>query len=169
MVWLAPLVTLVDAHAMAAGRLHGDDTTVPLLAKGQTVTARVWTYVRDDRPFGSPAPPAAMFRYSRDRTGGHPQRPLAGYAGILQADAYAGFNELYVPGRKPGPITEAACWGHGRRRRFKLAEVARAPLAAEAVRRIDLIFDAERAISRSPRLAGRCAGPDRRPSRIPAE
>ncbi|RZA15322.1 MAG: IS66 family transposase, partial [Lysobacteraceae bacterium] len=144
---LAPLVTLIDAHAMAAGRLHGDDTTVPLLSKGQTVTARVWTYVRDDRPFGGPAPPAAMFRYSRDRTGEHPQRHLAGYAGILQADAYAGFNELYVPGRKPGPITEAACWAHGRRKLFKLAEVARAPLAAEAVRRIDLIFDAERAIN----------------------
>jgi transposase len=144
---LAPLVTLIDAHAMAAGRLHGDDTTVPLLAKGQTVTARVWTYVRDDRPFAGPAPPAAMFRYSRDRTGEHPQRHLAGYAGILQADAYAGFNELYVPGRKPGPITEAACWAHGRRKLFKLAEVARAPLAAEAVRRIDLIFDAERAIN----------------------
>ena len=144
---LAPLVTLIDAHAMAAGRLHGDDTTVPLLAKDQTVTARVWTYVRDDRPFAGPAPPAAMFRYSRDRTGEHPQRHLAGYAGILQADAYAGFNELYVPGRKPGPITEAACWAHGRRKLFKLAEVARAPLAAEAVRRIDLIFDAERAIN----------------------
>jgi len=144
---LAPLVTLIDAHAMAAGRLHGDDTTVPLLAKGQTVTARVWTYVRDDRPFAGPAPPAAMFRYSRDRTGEHPQRHLAGYAGILQADAYAGFNELYVPGRKPGPITEAACWAHGRRKLFKLAEVARSPLAAEAVRRIDLIFDAERAIN----------------------
>ena len=126
---LAPLVTLIDAHAMAAGRLHGDDTTVALLAKGQTATARVWTYVRDDRPFAGPAPPAAMFRYSRDRTGEHPQRHLAGYAGILQADAYAGFNELYVPGRKTGPITEAACWAHGRRKLFKLAEVTRAPLA----------------------------------------
>lgn len=66
----------------------------------------------------------------------HPQRHLAGYAGILQADAYAGFNEQYSPGRKPGPITEAACWAHGRRKLFKLVEVARAPLAAEAVRRI---------------------------------
>ena len=91
-----------------------------------------------------------MFRYSRDRTGEHPQRHLAGYTGILQADAYAGFNELYAPGRKPGPITEAACWAHGRRKLFKLAEVARAPLAAEAVRRIDLIFAAERAINGLP-------------------
>ena len=91
-----------------------------------------------------------MFRYSRDRTGEHPQRHLAGYTGILQADAYAGFNELYAPGRKPGPITEAACWAHGRRKLFKLAEVARAPLAAEAVRRIDLIFAAERALGGLP-------------------
>ena len=91
-----------------------------------------------------------MFRYSRDRTGEYPQRHLAGYAGILQADAYAGLNELYMPGRKPGPITEAACWAHGRRKLFKLAEVARAPLAAEAVRRMDAIFAAERAINGLP-------------------
>ncbi len=147
---LAPLVLLIDAHALAAARLHGDDTTVPLLAKDKTIIARVWTYVRDDRPFGGPAPPAAMFRYSRDRAGEHPRRHLAGYAGILQADAYAGYNELYAPGRKPGPILEAACWAHGRRKLFKLAEVARAPLAVEAVRRIDLIFDAERALGGLP-------------------
>lgn len=147
---LAPLMALIDAHVLAATRLHGDDTTVPVLAKGRTITGRVWTYVRDDRPFAGPAPPAAMFRYSRDRTGEHPQRHLAGYQGVLQADAYAGFNELYAPGRKPGPITEAACWAHGRRKLFKLAEVARAPLAAEAVRRIDAIFAAERAINGLP-------------------
>jgi transposase len=147
---LAPLMALIDAHVLAAARLHGDDTTVPVLAKGRTITGRVWTYVRDDRSFAGPAPPAAMFRYSRDRTGEHPQRHLAGYQGILQADAYAGFNELYMPSRKPGPITEAACWAHGRRKLFKLAEVARAPLAAEAVRRIDAIFAAERAINGLP-------------------
>ncbi|MCC6471115.1 MAG: IS66 family transposase [Alphaproteobacteria bacterium] len=147
---LTPLMALIDMHVLAAARLHGDDTTVPVLARGRTITGRVWTYVRDDRPFAGPAPPAAMFRYSRDRTGEHPQRHLAGYQGILQADAYAGFNELYAPGRKPGPITEAACWAHGRRKLFKLAEVARAPLAAEAVRRIDAIFAAERAINGLP-------------------
>ena len=147
---LAPLMALIDAHVLAAARLHGDDTTVPVLAKGRTIVGRVWTYVRDDRPFAGPAPPAATFRYSRDRTGEHPQLHLAGYQGILQADAYAGFNELYAPGRKPGPITEAACWAHGRRKLFKLAEVARAPLAAEAVRRIDAIFAAERTINGLP-------------------
>jgi transposase len=101
---LTPLMTLIDAHVLAAERLHGDDTTVPVLARGRTITGRLWTYVRDDRPFAGPEPPAAMFRYSRDRTAGHPQRHLTGYAGILQADAYAGFNELYAPERKPGPI-----------------------------------------------------------------
>ena len=147
---LAPLMALIDAHVLAAARLHGDDTTVPVLARGKTITGRLWTYVRDDRPFGGPAPPAAMFRYSRDRTGEHPQRHLASYAGILQADAYAGYNALYEAGRKPGPIGEAACWAHGRRKLFKLAEVDRAPLAAEAVRRIDAIFDAERPINGQP-------------------
>jgi transposase len=147
---LAPLMALIDAHVLAAARLHGDDTTVPVLARGKTITGRVWTYVRDDRPFGGPAPPAAMFRYSRDRTAEHPNRHLAGYAGILQADAYAGYNALYEVGRKPGPITEAACWAHGRRKLFELAELQGAPLAIEAVRRIDAIFDAERAINGLP-------------------
>lgn len=152
---LTPLMALIEGHVLAAERLHGDDTTVPLMAKDRTVTARLWTYVRDDRPFAGPAPPAAMFRYSRDRTAEHPKRHLAAYGGILQADAYAGFNDLYAPGRKPGPISEAACWAHGRRKLFKLA---RAPLAAEAVRRIEAIFAAERAIngqSAAERLAVR--------------
>lgn len=107
---LAPLVALIRAHVLAGGRIHGDDTTVPVLAKSRTITGRLWTYVRDDRPFADPAPPAAMFFYSRDRTGEHPRQHLAAYAGVLQADAYAGFNDLYFAGRKPGPVTEAACW-----------------------------------------------------------
>ncbi len=142
-------MAMIDAHVLAAARLHGDDTTVPVLARGKTITGRVWTHVRDDRPFGGAAPPAAMFRYSRDRTAEHPNRHLAGYAGILQADAYAGYNALYEADRQPGPVTEAACWAHGRRKLFELAELQRAPLAIEAVRRIDAIFDAERVINGS--------------------
>jgi hypothetical protein len=80
-------------------------------------------------------------------TAEHPRRHLATYAGILQADAYAGFGELYRPDRRPGPITEAACWAHFRRKVFELAEVARAPLAAEAVRRVDRVFEAEREVN----------------------
>jgi transposase len=147
---LSPLVALIRDHVLAAARIHGDDTTVPVLAKGKTVTGRLWTYVRDDRPFGGSAPPAALFYFSRDRRGEHPNRHLAGYGGILQADAYAGFGDLYSAARKPVALTEALCWAHGRRYFFKLAELAKAPLAIEAVRRIDAIFNLERTINGLP-------------------
>jgi transposase len=155
---LAPLVELIRRHVFAAERIHGDDTTVPVLAKGKTITGRLWTYVRDDRPFAGPGPPAAVFFYSRNRNGEHPARHLSGYTGILQADAYAGFGELYEAKRRPAPITEAACWSHGRRKLFVLADTAKAPLALEAVRRIDDIFAIEREINGLPageRLAAR--------------
>ena len=149
---LSPLTELIRRHVFAAERVHCDDTTVPVLAKGKTVTGRLWTYVRDDRPFAGPDPPAAVFFYSRNRAGEHPLRHLAGYAGILQADAYAGFGELYDGKRKPGPITEAACWSHGRRHFFEQADLRKAPLAVEAVQRIDEIFAIER------RINGKSAG-----------
>jgi transposase len=158
---LTPLLRRVEAHVFAAERLHGDDTTVPVLAKGKTDTGRLWTYVRDDRPFGGPGPPAAMFYYSRDRRGEHPQAHLADYAGILQADAFSGYNKLYEMDRKPGPIVAAGCWAHARRPFFVLADIAAnarrkaqgkttvviSPLALEAVRRIDALFDIERSIN----------------------
>jgi hypothetical protein len=140
-------VALIAAHVLAAERIHGDDTTVPVLARGKTITGRLWVYVRDDLPFGGRAPSGAIFHYSPDRGGKHPCLHLKNYVGILQADAYAGFNDLYHPARKPGPITEAACWAHGRRKLFVLADLAKAPLAIEAVRRIDAIFDVEREIN----------------------
>src|SRR5438270_13436946 len=143
---LAPLVELIRRQVLAADRIHGDDTTVPVLAKNKTVTGRLWTYVRDDRPFGGTDPPAAMFFYSRDRGGEHPRRHLSGWAGILQADAYAGFGGLYEARRSPRPIAEAACWAHGRRKFFVLADLRQGPRAIDAVRRIDEIFAAERAI-----------------------
>jgi hypothetical protein len=155
-VLLRPLYDLIRAHVLAGGRVHGDETPVPVLAKNQTRKGRLWVYVRDDRPFGGGHPPAAVFFYSRDRTGEHPELHLRGYCGILQADAYAGFNPLYAAERSPGPITEAACWAHGRRKLFVLADVTAkargklaviAPLAFEAVRRIDAIFDVEREIN----------------------
>jgi transposase len=158
---LSPLLRRIEAHVFAAERLHGDDTTVPVLAKGKTATGRLWTYVRDDRPFGGPDPPAAMFYYSRDRRGEHPQAHLAGWAGILQADAFSGYNKLYEAERKPGAIVEAGCWVHARRPFFVLADIAAnarrkaqgnasaviSPVALEAVRRIDALFDIERAIN----------------------
>src|SRR4051794_20315894 len=158
---LDPLLRLVEAHVMAAERLHADDTTVPVLAKGKTDTGRCWIYIRDDRPFGGTAPPAAMFYYSRDRKGEHPQAHLARYAGILQADAYDGYNQLYLPGRQPGPIREAACWSHARRPFFAMADIEEnarrkaagkkdivlSPVAIEVVRRIDALFEIERSIN----------------------
>ena len=158
---LSPLIARIEAHVFAAERLHGDDTTVPVLARGKTDLGRCWVYVRDDRPFGGRAPPAAMFYYSRDRSGEHPARHLAGYAGILQADAYSGYTRLYEAGRQPGPIIEAGCWVHARRPFFVLADIAAnarrqaegkaagviSPLALEAVRRIDALFAIERSIN----------------------
>src|SRR6202043_2433994 len=158
---LMPLFERLRAHVMAAERLHGDDTTVPVLARGKTDIARSWVYVRDDRPFGGPAPPAAVFYYSRDRGGEHPQHHLATYTGILQADAYGGYGKLYAAGRSPGAILEAGCWAHARRKFFVLADVEAAarrkaqgkqpaaisPLCLEAVQRIDKLFDIERDIN----------------------
>jgi transposase len=130
---------------------------VPILAKGKTVSGHFWTYVRDDRPFGGRAPPAALYYASRDRRHEHPVRHLRDFAGILQADAYDGYNELYESSRSPGPITSALCWAHARRQFFELADIAAnarrgknaaaiSPIALEAVRRIDVLFDTERGI-----------------------
>src|SRR5437764_794878 len=118
---LMPLVLLIRAYVFAAERIHADETTVKVQAKGQCRTGRLWTYVRDDRPFGGSDPPAAAFFYSPDRRGKHPEEHLAGYAGLMQADAYAGFNRLYAAARKPGPIVEASCWAHAPRQLFDLA------------------------------------------------
>jgi transposase len=141
---LMPLVEVIRAHVFAAERIHADDTTVPVLAKGKTRIGRLWTYVGDDRPFAGPDPPAAVFFYSGDRGGEHPEHHLAGFAGLMQADAYAGFNRLYEATRKGGPIVEAACWAHARRKFFDLARINQAPIASEAVARIDALFAIER-------------------------
>ena len=160
-VALMPLFRRLEAYVLSAGRLHGDDTTVPVLAKGKTSTGRIWVYVRDDKPFGGLAPPGAVFYYSRDRAGEHPQAHLASYSGIFQADAYGGYGRLYDPGRDAGPILEAACWVHARRPFFVMADLAEnarrkvqgkkraviSPLALEAVRRIDALFEIERSIN----------------------
>jgi transposase len=157
-----PLFLLIEAHVLAAERLHGDDTTVPRLAKYKTDVARIWDYVRDDRPFGGPAPPAVLCYYSRTRKGEHPRGHLAGYSGILQVDRYAGFNEMFRDGWADKPMTRANCWAHGRRHFFELVDVARqlkrkkdsaplvSPLAREALEWIDQIFTIEREINGQP-------------------
>ena len=157
-VALAPLHALIARHVMDAERLHADDTTVPILAKGKTDTGRIWTYVRDDRPFGGADPPAALYFASRDRRQEHPDAHLAGWRGILQADAYGGYNGLYDLARKAGAVTSALCWAHARRGFFELADIAASarrghgaaplsPIALEAVKRIDMLFAIEREIN----------------------
>ena len=158
---LRPILTALERHVFSAKRLHGDDTTVPVLAAGKTDIARCWVYVADDKPFGGASPPAAMFYYSRDRSGEHPQAHLAKWSGIFQADAFSGYGKLYAPDRKPGAIQQAGCWSHARRPFFihaDLQEAARrraksnkpvvvSPIALEVVRQIDSLFDIERAIN----------------------
>jgi transposase len=160
-VVLQPIFERIQAHVMAAERLHGDDTTVPVLARGKCDVGRSWVYVRDDRPFGGPAPPAAVFHYSRNRSGEHPREHLKGWSGLLQADAYGGYGHLYDAKRTPAPIVEAACWAHARRKFFVLADLEASarrkasgrtptvvsPMALEAVQRIDALFDIERGIN----------------------
>jgi transposase len=160
---LRPLVDLIEAHVLAGERLHGDDTPIRVLAKGQCVKATVWAYVRDDRPFGGTDPPAVMFRYSRNRKGENVARHLHGFAGILQADAYSGFSQLFDPTRTEHPMTPSLCWAHSRRKLFELADIGKqirrknkqqpiviSPMALEAVKRIDVLFDIERAINGRP-------------------
>ena len=158
---LQPIHDLLRAHVLAAERLHGDDTTVPLLARGGTRQARFWTYIRDDRPFAGGAPPAALFYFSPNREKIHPNRHLAGWQGTLQADAYGGYNDLYCSDRSPAPVISALCWSHARRKFFELADIAGnvrrnkpaheiSPVALEAVARIDALFDIERGINGLP-------------------
>jgi transposase len=149
-VALDPIVSRLREHVLAAERLHVDDTTVPVLAKTKTRTGRLWTYVRDDRPFGGHGPPAAFYDYSPSRHGEYPRKVLTAWSGVMQADAFSGYNALYAEGRKPGPIFEAACWAHGRRDFFDLAKLTKAPIASEIVRRIDELFAVERDINGKP-------------------
>jgi len=103
---LAPLVDAPRDHVLAASKLHADDTPVPVLApgNGRTKTGRLWTYVRDGRPCGDTAPPAAWFAFSSDRRGEHPQGHLKSFRGTLQADAYAGFHPVYGSSQSVGPF-----------------------------------------------------------------
>jgi transposase len=141
---LEPLVEALRRYVTAAGKLHADDTPVPVLAPGQgkTKTGRLWTYVRDDRPAGDTAAPAVWFAYSPDRKGEHPERHLKKFRGTLQADAYAGFNQLYEDGR----IAQAACWAHVRRHFYDLEQAHSSSVAREALQRIGALYGVEEPI-----------------------
>ncbi len=145
---LEPLVEALRRHVMAAGKLHADDTPVPVLAPGQgkTKTGRLWTYVRDDRPANDPSPPAVWFAYSPDQKGEHPKQHLQNFSGILQVDAYAGFHHLYDDGR----IQEAACWAHLRRKFYDIHLAHASPIAAEALERIAALYAVESDVRGKP-------------------
>jgi transposase len=145
--WLLdPVMAAIRQHVFAAEKIHGDDTTVPVLAPGlgRTATGRLWVYVRDDRLFAGPVAPAAAYFYSPDRGAQHPAAHMASFTGFLQADGYAGFEGLYNPARtKPGPITEVACWSHCRRKFYDVWETTKSPIAKEALDRIAEVYAIE--------------------------
>jgi transposase len=145
---LDPLVEQIHRHVLAATKIHADDTPIPVLAPGlgKTKTARLWTYVRDDRPAGIDIPPAVWFAYSPDRKGEHPQQHLSHFSGILQADGYAGFHHLY----EGGMIIEAACWAHVRRKFYDIHVATNSALASEAVERIGALYKIEHEIRGKP-------------------
>lgn len=143
-----PLVEALSEHVLRATHLHADDTPYPVLAPGtgKTKTARIWTYVRDEGPWGSATPAAVLFRYTPDRKGEHPRMHLAGFAGVLHADGYAGFDRLFEAGR----IREAACWAHVRRKFFDIYEADPSPIAKEVLDRIALLYAIESEIRGKP-------------------
>lgn len=142
-----PLVNAVVRYVLGTYKIHGDDTPVPVLCPGRRTTkeGRLWTYVRDDRPAGSEDPPAVFFRYSPDRKGERPRAHLANFTGVLQADAYAGFDRLY--GEK---IKEAACWAHVRRKFYDIHVSLASPIALEALERIGRLYKIEEEIRGRP-------------------
>jgi transposase len=145
---LQPLIDALAAAVMASDTLHVDDTPVPVLAPGtgKTKTGRLWTYVRDERPFAGSRPPAALFFYSPDRKGEHPRVHLKDFRGVIHADGYAGFNELFVGGQ----IIEAACWAHVRRKFFDVHAATASPIAKEALDRIGQLYRVEETITGVP-------------------
>jgi transposase len=145
---LDPLVAALERYVLEAEKLHADDTPVPVLepGKGRTRTARLWAYVRDDRPAAGPDPPAVVYRYSPDRRGEHPQTHLATFTGALQADGYGGFTAIYGSGR----VREAACWAHARRKYYDVYVAERSPAAYEALTRIGALYAIEREIRGQP-------------------
>ena len=145
---LSPLIEAVKRHVMAAGKVHADDTPLPVLSpgRGETKTGRLWAYVRDDRPAASLDPPAVWFAYSENRKGLHPKAHLATFKGVLQADAYAGFDALF----EGGAIVEAACWAHVRRKFYDIHRASASPLAAEALTRIQALYAIEAQVRGKP-------------------
>lgn len=149
---LDPIVSRIREEGLKADKIHADDTPVPMLVpgKGKTAQARLWAYVVDDRASGAAAPPLVWYRFTPDRSGTHPQTELRDFTGLLQADAYAGFEKLYRGNR----IREVACWTHVRRKIFDNHATSPTPLTTDLLDRIAGLYKIEDAIRGEP--------PDRR-------
>jgi transposase len=161
---LRPLVEAIGQHVRAGPVLHADDTPMKVLAPGhgKTKTGRLWVAVRDERPWAGSSPPAAFYRYSRDRKGENAEALLGGCRGFLHADGYGGFQSLYVSDPKTNAphLIEVACWSHARRKIYDFYESTKSPLAKEVLERIAPLFEIEGRINGQPperRLAVRQA------------
>jgi transposase len=139
--WLDALQDRLCRNVFAAGHLFADDTPIPVLdpGRGRTKTGRLWVYARDERPWGGPAPPAAVYLFAPDRKAARPVAHLAQFKGVLHVDGYAGFEQLTAK----GDIVLAACWAHTRRKFYDVVEATGSPLATEALRRIAEIYAVE--------------------------
>lgn len=151
---LQPLVDALGRHVLSADKLHADDTPLPVLEPGRGRTRRgyLWTYVRDERAWASGVPPAVWYQYSPNRRSEHPRRHLRRFRGVLQADAYSGFDPLYEPEEvgEPPRVTEAGCWAHARRKFYDLHIATESPVAEEALARIASLYRIERQIRGLP-------------------
>jgi transposase len=133
--------------------IHTDDTPIAVLApgNGKTRTGRIWTYVVDERAWQGGLAPAAYYRFSPDRKGERPRHHLAGFSGVIQADAFSGYEALTRSSERPGSnaprITHAACWAHARRKLFDEFERTKSPIAEEALRRIGELYTVEAEVS----------------------
>jgi transposase len=138
--WLEALRERLAAHVFASGKLFADDTPIPVLdpGRGRTRTGRLWAYVRDDRPWNGPDPPAAVFFYSPDRRAERPAAHLSRFCGVLQVDGYAGFETLAAD-----KVVLAACWAHTRRKFYDVHQATGSPIAVEALRRIAALYAIE--------------------------
>ena len=142
--WLTPLHELMMTTVLASPKIFADDTTLPVLdpGRGKTKTGRLWCYAVDNRPWRGPGHPAAVYMYSANRKGDHPEEHLKGYGGLLQVDGYAGFNGLVTDPIGDAPQL-AFCWAHTRRKLHDIFAATKAPLAEEALRRIAALYAIE--------------------------
>ena len=137
---LEPLADAIGRHVRAGQAIFADDTPLKLQTKGKCATARIWTYVRDERPWSGGDPPAAWYRFSADRKGTHPADHLRQFQGWMHADGYPGFNELY----RTGAIQEVACMAHIRRKFVEVFQSQGLEIAEQAIRRIAELYAVEK-------------------------